>query len=126
VDISAFSSYPQEEEVLLLPGAKLQIRTVVREGARGLTQATLEEVSHVFLNPAPEAAEIVGKGEGREQKNRGDSGLCEGSVLRRVWRRQHNAKAAEVAGQTQEIGIILVDLRQRMERANFRLELERQ
>jgi hypothetical protein len=58
VDIRAFSAYPQEKELLLLPGAVLEIQQVVRNVGERRTQAMLKENSHVFLMPATKPAAL--------------------------------------------------------------------
>jgi hypothetical protein len=49
VDISAYSAYEQEDEVLLLPGAVMQVYAIKYDEKKKLTTVTMRETRHVFL-----------------------------------------------------------------------------
>jgi hypothetical protein len=49
IDISSLSAYEDEKELLLFPGACLQVMSVVRDERQGVTHAMLEEKPHLFL-----------------------------------------------------------------------------
>jgi hypothetical protein len=50
VDISAYSAYKQEDEVLLLPGAVMQVEAIKYDEKMKMTTVTMREKEHLFLH----------------------------------------------------------------------------